>query len=191
MAQYLYLSRLQDEEVLVSAIRNGVSMLTWTDYFAYASAIGEDGKYIGLVTGSIPAVALDGRSVLVKPEAAQKQREEETTTIEKPAYVTGGGEPTTPIGGGEIPGITPPQPQVRILRRFHGNVELDPARVGTSAGRIAEEVISHLAGLVGAKVNVMLEIDVGVPDGISEDKIRIVSENCNTLKFSSHEFEEE
>lgn len=44
---------------------------------------------------------------------------------------------------------------------------------------------------VGARVNVTLEIEVEVPDGIPEDKARIVSENANTLKFKSAEFDTE
>ena len=57
------------------------------------------------------------------------------------------------------------------------------------AGRIADEVISHLEGLVGSDVKVTLEISVEVPEGIPETVVRIVSENCNTLKFKTHEFE--
>ena len=44
------------------------------------------------------------------------------------------------------------------LKRFHGSVKLDATRVGRDAGRIADEVISHLAGLIGADVSVTLEI---------------------------------
>jgi hypothetical protein len=40
------------------------------------------------------------------------------------------------------------------------------------------------------KGEVTLEIDVEVADGIPEDKVRIVSENANTLKFKTHGFEE-
>jgi hypothetical protein len=43
--------------------------------------------------------------------------------------------------------------------RYHGTVILDPARVGRDAGRIAEEVVTHLAGLVGSSVRVTLEIE--------------------------------
>jgi hypothetical protein len=39
-------------------------------------------------------------------------------------------------------------------KRFHGAVVLDTARVGRDASRIAEEVIAHLSGLVGATVTV-------------------------------------
>jgi hypothetical protein len=75
-------------------------------------------------------------------------------------------------------------------RRFHGSVALEPTRVGRDAGRIADEVISHLAGLVGADVSVTLEISASVQSGVSDKVIRTVTENCRTLKFKDHGFEE-
>jgi hypothetical protein len=69
-------------------------------------------------------------------------------------------------------------------------VRLDPERVGRDAGRIAQEVIAHLTGLVGAEVTVTLEIEARAPEGFPEDKVRIVSENCRTLRFENHGFEE-
>jgi hypothetical protein len=53
--------------------------------------------------------------------------------------------------------------------RYFGTVTLDASRVGRDAGRIAEEVIAHLSGLVGARVTVTLEIGpsrvpIGQPD---------------------------
>ena len=50
-------------------------------------------------------------------------------------------------------------------RRFHGSVALDATRVGRDAGRIGDEVIAHLAGLVGARVKVTLEIEADIPGG--------------------------
>ena len=44
-------------------------------------------------------------------------------------------------------------------KRFYGAVILDATRVGRDASRIADEVIAHLAGLVGANVKVTLEIE--------------------------------
>ena len=40
---------------------------------------------------------------------------------------------------------------------------LDSTRVGRDASQIADEVIAHLAGLVGAKVTVTLEIEAEIP----------------------------
>ncbi len=76
-------------------------------------------------------------------------------------------------------------------KRFHGSVLLDTTRVGCDAGRIADEVIAHLAGLVGTKVKVTLEIEAEIPTGAPENVVRIVIENSRTLKFVSQGFEEE
>ena len=51
-------------------------------------------------------------------------------------------------------------------RRFHGTALLDPACVGRDASRIADEVIAHLAGLVGAEVQVTTEVDAAMPSGV-------------------------
>ncbi len=192
LAQYLYLSRLKDEQVLVDAVRGGVGSLTWKDFFAYASAVRDDGKYVGLVTGANPAVTLDGVSILVKPEVAQKQLDEEAASqqaLQPDSHQPGGSISETPTGTTGLTG-TPGESAPRVLRRFHGSVELDPTRMGRDAGRIADEVMAHLTSLIGAKAKVSLEIDVEVSNGIPEDRVRIVNENCNTLKFKGHGFEE-
>jgi hypothetical protein len=54
-------------------------------------------------------------------------------------------------------------------------------RIGRDAGRIAEEVIQHLASLPDADVSVTLEIQVRAPDGVPEAAERTVRENCHTL----------
>ncbi len=192
LAQYLYLPRLRDEQVLLDAIRDGVNSVTWTDYFGYASAVRGDGHYVGLVAGSLPNVLLDSASVIVMPDVVKEQREKEAS--EQP---NGEGVWETPPSGdhkiGETDGeIGDEDVQLEtIIRRFHGSVELDPNRMGRNAGQIADEVLSHLSGLVDAKVNITLEIDVDAPDGIPENVIRIVKENASTLKFKSQGFEEE
>ena len=77
------------------------------------------------------------------------------------------------------------------VRRFFGTVTLDPTRVGRDAGRIAEEVISHLVGQVGADVTVRLEIAADLPRGASDQVVRTVTENSRTLKFDTQGFETE
>jgi len=71
------------------------------------------------------------------------------------------------------------------------HARLEPARVGRDASRIADEVIAHLAGQVGAEVTVTLEIEATLPDGASDQIVRAVTENSRTLKFKSHGFESE
>jgi hypothetical protein len=85
-------------------------------------------------------------------------------------------------GRGNVRPPAPPPP-VPQARRFHGSVTLDASRVGRDAGRIAEEVIAHLTGLVGATVTVTLDIDAEIPSGAPENVVRTVTENSRTLKF--------
>jgi hypothetical protein len=79
--------------------------------------------------------------------------------------------------------ISPGNPSVKD----DGTVTLDPTR----AGRVAEEVIVHLTGLIGAKVTVTLEIEAELPSGASDRVVRTVTENGRTLKFTSQGFEKE
>jgi hypothetical protein len=78
-----------------------------------------------------------------------------------------------------------------LPKRFLGTVTLDATRVGRDAGRVAEEVIAHLTGLVGAKVTVKLEVGAQIPSGTSDQVVRVVTENSRTLKFASHGFEKD
>jgi hypothetical protein len=54
--------------------------------------------------------------------------------------------------------------------------------------QITQEVISHLAGLPHAQVRVTLEIEATLPNDAPDTVIRTVTENCRTLKFTSHGF---
>ena len=76
-------------------------------------------------------------------------------------------------------------------KRFHGTVTLDATRVGRDASRVADEVIAHLSGLVGAKVTVTLEVEAEIPSGTPDHVVRTVTENSRTLKFTSQGFEKE
>jgi hypothetical protein len=192
-ARYMYLPRLQDPSVLLEAVRNGVSLLTWEqETFAYADSFDEStGRYRGLRSGERLSL-LDPHSpaVLVKSDVARKQMAADAVVEAPSGAAPAGPVGASPTGTGAQPGA-PTAPAAKILRRFHGSVQLDPGRVGRDAGRIAEEVLSHLTGLVGARARVTLEINVEVPDGIPEDKVRIVNENANALRFEGHNFEEE
>ncbi len=84
-----------------------------------------------------------------------------------------------------------PAPEAPRLKRFHGTVVLDTERVGRDAGRIAEEIISHLAVQLGATVTVSLEIEAVLPAGAGDALVRTVTENARTLKFTSQGFERE
>ena len=76
-------------------------------------------------------------------------------------------------------------------RRFHGAVTLDALRISRDASQITQEIVQHLTGLVGSRVEVTLEIQAEIPDGVPDHIVRTVAENCRTLRFTTHGFEQE
>ena len=166
-------------------MEQGINLLTWEqDSFAFADGYDEaEGRYQGLRVAQASSVSIDGPGLLVKPDVARKQIDLETQKPEPPGP---GGN-----GGGETPPAPPEQPPVKVTKRYHASVKLDPLRPGRDASQIAEEVIGHLSGLLGANVEVRLEIQAYVPEGIPDNVVRIVLENGQVLKFDNHGFEEE
>jgi predicted AAA+ superfamily ATPase len=188
-ASYPYLPRLRDSDVLVDCIEEG---LRSRDFFGYASNVDSNGKYLGLEFGNPGAkVILDNFSVLIKVDLALKQVLEEENK-QKVVLVK---ETETSLGQvkkATIDTISGVQKEVesKQLKRFYGRVGLDPMRVSRDAGQIAEEVIQHLAALPSSEIKVSLEITANTPDGIPENIVRIILENCKTLKFETNAFEE-
>jgi len=190
-AQYLYLPRLRDSQVLLEAVRDGVGTFAWqADTFAYAAAWSEAvGRYEGLVAGHRDtSIVLDSNSVVVKAEVAAAQLEHEK-----------------PAGLPEIPGTPPvldagddeskrdgeaPTPE-KVTRRFFGSVELDPARLNKQVPDIAELVVQHLVKLPGAHVKVTLEIEADVAEGVPNKIVIDVTQNAKDLKFDDFGFEGE
>jgi hypothetical protein len=177
LAKYPYLPRLRDSEVLVDTVREGVRR---EELFAYAT--GEhNGTYSGLIFGEASgAIYFDSASLVVKPDVARSH----STRVQRP--VTGAptlldaSTPTTHVAGAISP------------TRFHATISLDPGRVGLEASRIAEEVISHLTGLLGTDVEVVIEIEARHnAGGFPPTVVRNVTENARTLKFKDAGFEDD
>ncbi len=200
LCSYLYLPRLKDRDVLLRAIQEGTSTVIESDSFAYAEGYdGEAEGYVGLRLGGGGSVVMDSNSLLVKPEVARRQIEDDER---KAARGTTGGDGKTTVGAGPEPGgngdgrgggyppVAPPVEQ-ELPKRFYASVTVDPNRVGRDAGRIADEVLSHLSTLPGARLRVSIEVEAEIPDGAPEDVQRTVSENARVLKFDSHGFEQE
>ena len=141
---------------------------------------------------------LEGESLLVKPDVAAAQLAADQAQQPRPVVTGGngnGGQPpiatpppgtiTPPIGPVVPPVVAPPK-----LRRFFGSVKLDPVRLARDADRIAQEVVQHLSDMAGAEVEVTLEVHANFPEGASPELVRTVTENCQTLRFDPHGFEE-
>jgi hypothetical protein len=197
-ARYLYLPRLKDSSVLLRAISDGLTLLSWSqDCFGFADSFDDAaGRYKGLRNGSVvPITDPNSPELVVKPDIAYKQIEAERVALTtNPAS---GGKNETEDGLGEQHRLgenfieAPLPPASTRPKRFHGTATLDTTRVGRDASKIAEEVIAHLASLVGARVTVTIEIEAELPEGAPDNVVRTVTENSRTLKFTSQGFEKE
>lgn len=193
LAQYLYLPRLKDEQVLLNAIEQAVYSTAWSDSFAYASGFDETkGRYLELKFGTGISPSISSQSLIVKPDIAQKQIDTETEAKEPPIPpVTPPTVPDkTPDDYIARPGATPPLPTPpKAPKRFFGTVEIDTTRIIKDTDSIAAEVIQHLISLHDAKVKVTLEIQADIPDGVPDTVIQTLNENCRTLRFKNQSFE--
>jgi len=197
-SQYLYLPRLRDSAVLLGAVRDGVASLSWyPDTFAYASAFDEaSGRYRGLVAGVSPAVALDGVSVVVRPDVARRQIEEDRRRVDDARDPAGPGEMPRVVGGhaargtDAAEGMTRPAEKVKPAR-FYGRVALEPVRLLRDINDISDAIVRQLGRAPDTHVSVTVEIEATSGDGFDDDVRRTVTENARTLRFDVHEFESE
>ena len=182
-ARYVYLPRLRDPAVLLNSISDGVAMLTWEhDTFAFADSFDEaSGRFIGL-RGGCPVNIHDADSpgIIVKSDIAKIQLAKDLPKFE---------DSSKP--GNETQEVKNPVATKQQINRFYGTVNLDPARTGRDASRVADEVVSHLVALMGSDVTVTLEISASLPNGVPDNVIRTVTENSKTLKFTNQGFETE
>lgn len=177
-AKYLYLHRLRSIDVLCATVGDGPGSTTWaSEGVAVAEGLDQKtGRYLGLIAGEV-ATGVRGTTLLVNPLLASAQLD----------WERGDGPPPGPDA--DDGPLEDPDAQARLCR-FYGVVDVDPDRLGRDAGRIAQEVVAHLNGLVGTDVSVTLELRATNADGFPDDVVRIVSENTASLRFLTHGFEE-
>jgi predicted AAA+ superfamily ATPase len=207
LCTYCYLPRLANESVFEDAIRTGLNS---NEYFAFAS--GFDGtryidlklnQYVGIVERSGYLVKIDVAEKQLIEEAAKRQAEANT----RAATQTGDGVPTpdnssnksgfsyTDPHAGSEEGDSPtvhenPNSNDPKNTHFFMSAQLDTTRIGRDVQRLVEEVINHLTSVDGAHVEVSLEVNVKSPEGLSQQVVRTVSENCRTLRVQSFGFDE-
>lgn len=191
--RYLYLPRLRSSSILTHSISDGLKLESWAlDTFAYAEGYDvEADRFTALTSGKGRFFGAEIPSgVLVRADVAAAQFRSDQVTS---AQMTGAAIPVLPpddevistgglFGGVPVGTVTPTPARAT---RYHGSVELHPERAGRDASRIADEVISHLVGLMRSKVKVTLEIEAEIPEGVPDDVRRIVTQNGRDLKFET------
>ena len=66
--------------------------------------------------------------------------------------------------------------------------KLNPFDIGRDVNKLVEEVLSHMAGLDGAKMEAFLDVTVECRKGIPPAAARAVDENCKSLRVGEHGF---
>ena len=182
LAQYCYLPRLFDQQVLMQAVKDGVGRLDAP--FAYATSKSDQGCHAGLVFRKLGAIYFDQNSLIVHPEHIVRPPEPEPAKVSETTVTV-----AADAGGLAQKGVELP-PKEKVLSRYYGRVDIDPQRVNKDMGVIVEEVIERLTSQVGCEVEITLEISARRSGGFDESTVRTIGENSRTLKFEHHGFEE-
>lgn len=200
LCTYCYLPRLSDYSVLEKAIHEGVQE---EDYFAYAAGVSE-GRFIDLKYAQ--KASIDRSGFIVRKSAAKKQLELEHIQNNPspsgsvtdagvsnlhPSVQREGGTPLTTERTGTEPSTSPSPLSTPKSMRFFLSAPLDDTRVNRDVQRILEEVISQLTADNGVTLSLRLEVEASASKGFSQETIRVVSENCRTLKIKDFGFEKE
>lgn len=198
-AKYLYLPRLRDTDVLIRAASDGVRLINWQqDSFGFAERYDEaQGRYLGLRAGpnNAPKDEAVADGLVVKPAITAEQLARGAGTA---AGTSASGAAEAGVGSAAAAGVGTATATGAVASRkpaaptrFFAKVALDPQRPARDASNIAQEVVQHLTGIVGAKVQVTLEVHAEIPEGVPENVVRTVTENCRTLKFKDFGFEQD
>jgi predicted AAA+ superfamily ATPase len=194
-----YLTRLRDRSVLVDGVLSALSAITWElDGFALADGYDEaSGRYTGLVVPGPTATyaPLTDATLLVAPPAARAQVEADRTAQADRTAEPGGldqkvGPALTATAAGQGAGAVEASPAVRNVR-FFGVYPLDPQRYGRDLNRLSQEILQQLAAVDGVTLSVTVEVHAERAEGFPDDKVRVVTENARTLRFSQAAFEDE
>ncbi|WP_329053938.1 DUF499 domain-containing protein [Streptomyces violaceus] len=197
---YPYMNRLVNRLILDQGIEDVLSMVTWeTEGFALASGYDEErGRYQGLTLpgGNAKFGQITDSTILVRADQAirQQQADEEAATQKREAATATSSSPPPTATTGTATGTTPPAPgssQQPVIpqtpTRFWANAQLTSEQYSKNATKYFFEILQHLDA-IGAEVEITVEIQARNPEGFSEDKVRILTENANTLKLNA-EFE--
>lgn len=191
--RYLYLPRLGGKSVFTQTITDG---LPSHDFFAIAQGM-EGEKFPGFSFGKAGLVILDSSTLLISPEKAKEYEVSlpaaDSRKPSSPKHPEQPGEDTA--AGGETTGTAGTSGTVfpaKTVRRFVGNVNIDPMMGKMDSQVIFDEVIQHLYEYTGTNVNITLEIEAVTesPSGFDSSIQRTIKENCRQLNFTIAEFEQ-
>jgi Protein of unknown function (DUF499) len=186
-AQFPYLSKLREPQVLARAISEAVARSD----AAFAVADGFDeakNEYVGLKFGRLVEVDLNSDRLLVRADVAHAQTARAALRAVPTGGSTTGGGTTTQTPVVERP---PPPTEPQRPRRFYAKVKLDPNRPTPQVSNIAQSILAELDRVRGATITLTLEIEAEAPSGFPGDVESVVRDNARDLRITDFGFEEE
>ena len=183
-ARYTYLPRFKNMTSLVSVLVEGANRIGWEgSTWALAAGAKPDGTYIDLVAGSL-ATGVNGTWLIVRPDIAAAIVSAKPKPDPEPNPIPSkGSQPGSTPGGTPGPGPVAPT-------RFWGSKDLNTtaAQLRRDFERVEQEVIALMQRELGSEVTVTVNIEVVNDNGFSENVVRNVKANADTLRFDDHGF---
>lgn len=203
LTQYLYFSRLKNIEVLRQTIQRGLDS---KQFFGYAEGKDELDNYRGFRFGELGVrVQIDENSLLIRPDIAkiiakyQDAEKQDTETAATVADIDPSIEETAPfvrekpISIGQALAKPPRKQQTKpakVYQRFNGIATLPPERIAFHINQIWEEIIQLVQNLDQVELNIRLDIEAKIPQGIPEHLVRALRENARQLGVQIEFYEE-
>jgi hypothetical protein len=171
-AQFPYLSKLRDSQVLARAIAEALGRVDAK--YAIADRFDEvKGEYVGLKLGRLVEVDFNSDTVLIRRSAAEEQLAKQMPQgPDQSALTDGGAQPPLP------------EPVSKRPRRFYAKVALDPNRPTPQVSKIAQSILSELDRVRGTTVTLTLDIDAETSEGFPEDVESVVRDNAASLRIT-------
>lgn len=194
LTTYCYLPRLANFSVLEATIRAGV-----TNDESFAIASGLDGERYSELKYNTSVLNVYPSDYLVKVPIALKQISYDKQAKEEQQWQGGSAPYTNKTGSSDssskgkeatVPGGTNTSTSVPVSdKSFFMSVKLDNTRVIRDLQKYLDEVITHLSSVEGCEVELSLEVSAQTAAGFPQETVRIVSENCRTLRVDNFGFE--
>ena len=182
----VYLPRLKNQKVLVRTVQAAISTLS-PGPFAYAEGWNNaEGVYNGLLIdkSANALVVIDADSLIVKKDVAERHRPKHETKSEK----ENGGEHSSEGEASQSKENAKAEEADDNPKRFVGTVAISSDRPARDMNQIVEAIVEQLTMLPGSNVSLKLEIDAEAPNGLDRNKVRVITENANALKFIDRKF---
>ena len=194
LTTYCYLPRLANFSVLEATIHAGV-----TNDESFAIASGLDGERYSELKYNMSVLSVYPSDYLVKVPVALKQISSDKQAKEDQQWQGGSAPYTNKTGNsgsssngkeGTEPSDTNTSTSAPVSdTNFFMSVKLDNTRVIRDLQKYLDEVITHLSSVEECEVELSLEVSAHTVGGFPQETVRIVSENCRTLRVDNFGFE--